>query len=64
MEDINEKSGELEFLYQYLDEDRRIILCELWFAKKPHHRECQLFLHADRVDYCWNTLREESLSAI
>ena len=64
MTDINEKGGQLEFLYQYLDEDRRIIKCELWFDKKPYHRECELFLHADRVAYLWNGLRRESLSEI
>ena len=64
MTDINEKGGELEFLYQYLDEDRRIIKCELWFDKKPYHRECELFLHADRVAYLWNGLREEGLSGV
>lgn len=61
MADVNEKGGQLEFLYQYLDENCRIIKCELWFDKKPYHRECELFLHADAVDYLWNRLCKESL---
>ncbi|MBQ7321887.1 MAG: hypothetical protein IJW99_07300 [Clostridia bacterium] len=64
MADINEKGGQLEFLYQYLDGFCRIVKCELWFEKRPYHRECELFLHTDRVAYLWNNLREESLSEI
>lgn len=64
IEDLNRKRCRLEFLYQYLDEDRRIIKCELWSDKKPRWQECELFLHTDRASYLWNRLREESLDCL
>ena len=64
IEDLNQNSCRLEFLYQYIDEDRRIVKCQHWSKKRPRVRECELFLHTDNVSYCWNSLREESLDCL
>lgn len=58
IESINSKKYRLEFLYQYLDGNTRIIECELRSCKKPYASECMLKLTLARVEYCWNNLRE------
>ena len=56
---INSKKCKLEFLYQYIDHDSRIIECDLTFDKKPYRRECVIKLSAPEVSYYWNNLRED-----
>ena len=56
---INNEKCKLEFLYQYVDYNSRIVECELKFNKKPYHQECILKISAPEVSYYWNNLREE-----
>ncbi len=50
----------LEFLYQYVDYNSRIIECELKFDKNPYYRECVMKISAPEVSYYRNNLREDS----
>lgn len=56
---INNGKYKLEFLYQYIDYNSRIIECVLNFDKKPHRMECILKISASEVNYYWNNLRED-----
>ena len=56
---INTGKCKLEFLYQYIDYNSRIIECELKFDKKPYQQECIMKISAPEVSYYWNNLRED-----
>ena len=56
---INDKKYTLEFLYQYKGYNSRVIDCWLWSEKKPFHKECQMKIRIEKVEYCWNNLRED-----
>ena len=56
---INNGKCKLEFLYQYVDYNSRIVECELNFDKKPYRRECVIKISAPEVSYYWNNLRED-----
>ena len=59
IEIINSKKAYLEFLYEYTDENSRIIKCALRYKKRPWYRECQMELVCKSTVYRWNTLRRE-----
>ena len=56
---INRGKCRLEFLYQYIDWNSRIVECELIFDKKPYRKECLLKISAQQVNYLWNHLRKD-----
>ncbi len=56
---INSKKYTLEFLYQYKGYNSMVIDCWFWSDKKPFHRECQIKLRVEKVEYCWNNLCED-----
>ena len=56
---INTGKCKLEFLYQYIDYNSRIVECELKFDKNPYRQECIMKISAPRVDYYWNNLRKD-----
>ena len=56
---INTGKCRLEFLYQYLDYNARIVECELKTDKKPYRKECLLKISAPEVHYYWNHLRKD-----
>jgi hypothetical protein len=56
---INSGKCKLEFLYQYVDYNSRIIECELKLNKKPYHQECIMKISVPKVSYYWNKLRED-----
>ena len=57
---INSGKCKLEFIYQFLDHNSRIIECELKLDRKPYHQECILRISAPEVSYYWNNLREDA----
>ena len=59
LECINSKKFTLEFLYQYNGYNSRVIDCWLWSDRKPFHRECQIKLRVEKVEYYWNNLCED-----
>lgn len=59
LENINLGKCRLEFLYQYLDYNARMVECELHFDKKPYHKGCIIKISAPEVSYYWNNLRED-----
>ena len=56
---INTGKCKLEFLYQYIDYNSRIVECEIKFDKKPYRQECIMKISAPEVGYYWNNLRED-----
>ena len=56
---INNGKCKLEFLYQYVDDNSRIVECELKLNKKPYRQECILKISAPEVSYYWNNLRAD-----
>ncbi len=56
---INSGKCRLEFLYQYIDGDSRIVECELKLDKKPYRHECIMKISATEVSYYWNNLCED-----
>lgn len=56
VDDINRGKCKLEFLYQYVDENSRMIDCMLRFDKRPYFKECWMMLLASEVNYLWNNL--------
>ena len=56
---INSGKCKLEFLYQYLDYDARMVECELHFDEEPYHQGCIMKISAPKVNYYWNNLRED-----
>lgn len=56
---LNAGKCKLEFLYQYLDYNARIVECVLRFDKKPYYQECIIKISAPEVSYYWNNLRED-----
>ncbi len=56
---INSGKCRLEFLYQYVGFNSRIIECDLRLNKKPYHRECVMNVYAPQISYYWNRLRED-----
>lgn len=56
---INSGKCRLEFLYQYIDGNARIIECELRSEKRPYRRECLIQISAPKVNYSWNKLCED-----
>ncbi len=56
---INIGKCKLEFLHQYLEENCRIIECELKYEKKPYRQECIMKIYAPEVSYYWNNLRKD-----
>lgn len=56
---INSGKYKLEFLYQYVNYNSRIVECELKLNKKPYRQECILKISAHTVSYYWNNLRED-----
>ena len=59
MKEINSGKCRLEFLYQYVDDNCRIVECALRSDKKPYYRECMIKIYAPKVCYYWNNLRED-----
>lgn len=59
VEKINSGKCRLEFLYQYIDCNCRIVECALRSDKKPYYRECLMWIYAPEVSYYWNNLRED-----
>lgn len=59
LECINTKKFALEFLYQYKGYNSRVIDCWLWSNTPPFHRESQMKLRIEKVEYCWNDLCED-----
>ena len=57
---INSGKCKLEFIYQFLDHNSRIIECELKLDRKPYHQECILRISAPEVSYYWNNLRVDA----
>lgn len=57
--EINNRKYRLEFLYQYIDGNTRIVDCELKSAKKPYRYECMMKISSSKVSYLWNNLRED-----
>ena len=53
---INSGKCKLEFLYQYVGYNSRIIECELTFNKRPYRQECEIRISAPEVRYYWNKL--------
>lgn len=58
VDNINLGKCKLEFLYQYIGYNARMIECELHFDKKPYHKECIIKISAPEVSYYWNNLCE------
>ena len=56
---INSGKCKIEFLYNYADRDLRIAECVLRFNKKPYFKECELKLFAPKINYYWNSMRED-----
>lgn len=56
---INSKKAYLEFLYEYTDENSRIIKCALRYKKRPWYRECEIGIYCESAVYRWNELRLE-----
>ena len=56
---INAGKCKLEFLYQYIDYNSRIVECELIIDKKPYRQECIMKISAPEVSYLWNNLCED-----
>lgn len=56
---INAGECKLEFLYQYLGYNTRMVECELICHKKPYRRGCIMKISAPEVSYYWNNLRED-----
>ena len=56
---INAGTHKLEFLYQYLDFNSRIVECELISAQEPYRQTCILKISAPEVRYYWNNLRAD-----
>ena len=56
---INAGAHKLEFLYQYLDFNSRIVECELISAQEPYRQTCILKISAPEVRYYWNNLRAD-----
>ncbi len=59
VEKINSGKCQLEFLYQYIDGDTRIVECQLNSDKKTYPRECIMKISATEVNYYWNNLCED-----
>jgi hypothetical protein len=59
LHEMNSGKCKLEFLYQYIDDNSRIVECELKFNKKPYLQECMMKISAPKVSYYWNHLRED-----
>ena len=53
---INSGKFKLEFLYQYVDYNSRIIECELISSKKPYRTECVIKISTCEISYRWNSL--------
>lgn len=56
---INSGKYKLEFLYQYLDGNTRMIEWQLLSDKKPYWQECIMKISTSEVCYFWNSLRED-----
>ncbi len=56
---IQRRKCAIEFLYQYADENARIIKCALHYPKRPYYEECQIELYVEKEEYLWNELRED-----
>ena len=61
LKSINCGKYKLEFLYQYIDYNSKMIECRLKFDKKPYHQECIMKISATETRYYWNNLREDRL---
>lgn len=58
---INSGKYKLEFIYQYIEYNSRIIECELTSDKKPYRQECMLKISAPEVSYYWNNLLKDRI---
>ena len=56
VDQINSGKYRLEFLYQYLAYNSRMVECWLHFDKKPYMKECLISINASDVHYYWNHL--------
>ena len=56
---INNREFRLEFFYQYIDGNSRIVECQLKSDKKPYRYECIMKISAMEVGYYWNNLCED-----
>ncbi len=59
IDSINSGECVLEFLYQYIDGDARIVECVLNSGKKPYFRECTMKIYSSEVRYYWNNILED-----
>lgn len=59
VDSINQGKCKIEFLYQYKDEEIRIVECALCYDKRPYYQECWMRLFASDVNYLWNNLMED-----
>ena len=59
IDDINSEKYALEFLYQYIDDEMRIVECDLSSKKKLRFAECQIKMYTPKVNYYWNNLCED-----
>ena len=56
---INSGKCKLEFRYQYVDYNSRIVECVLRFDRRPYCQECIMKISAPEVSYYWNNLLED-----
>ena len=56
---INAGTCKLEFLYQYLGYNCRMVECELRLGDVPDRQTCMMRISAPQVCYYWNKLRAD-----
>lgn len=56
---VNNGTYQLEFISRYEGFQSLLFQCAVWFDRAPYHMECELILHTDRTEFCWNRLRED-----
>ncbi len=54
---VNCGAFSVEFITQYKSFQSMLFKCWVWFEQKPYHFECEIILHCDKAEYCWNELR-------
>lgn len=59
MKTVNNGTYRVEFVGQYEGYQSRLYTCYVYFDKRPWCRECQIWIHTDKVTFCWNQIREE-----
>lgn len=56
IDNINNGKWELEFLYEYHTYQGMLFNCWIWMNQKPCHKECQIALQCDDMEYFWNNI--------